>query len=42
MLRQVEWGVQSGAITKNGVLPVTNLFFRKFCFVIRPSYKELI
>ena len=28
--------------TKNGVLTVTNLFFGKFCFNLRTSYKELI
>ena len=27
ILRQIEWGVQSGPITKNGVLPVITLFF---------------
>ena len=27
---------------KNGVLPVTTLFFLKFCFSLRASYKELI
>ena len=25
MLRQIEWGVQNGHITKNGVLPLTSL-----------------
>ena len=30
------------SITKNGVLPVTTLFFWKFCFSWRTSYKELI
>ena len=42
MLRQIEWWVQNASITKNGVLPVTALFFRKFCFSLRTSYKELI
>ena len=42
MLRQIEWGVQNGPITKNGVLPVTILFFRKFCFSLRTTNKELI
>ena len=32
MLRQIEWRVQNGPITKNDVLPVTTLFFLKFCF----------
>ena len=27
---------------KNGVLPVTTLFFWKFCFSLRTSYEELI
>ena len=27
MLRQIEWEVQNGTITKNGVLQVTSLFF---------------
>ena len=30
MLGQIEWGVQNGPITKNGVLPVTALFFFNF------------
>ena len=42
ILRQIEWGVQNGPIRKNGVLPVTTLFFRKFCFSLRTSYKKLI
>ena len=42
MLRQIEWWVQNGPITKNGVLPVTTLFFWKFCFSLRTFYKELI
>ena len=29
-------------ITTNGFLPVTTLFFRKFCFSLRTSYKELV
>ena len=41
-LRQIEWGVQNGPITKNAVLPVTTLFFWKCCFRLRNSYKELI
>ena len=31
MLRQIEFGVQKGLITKKGVLPVTT-FFKKFSF----------
>ena len=27
MLRQNEWGVQNGPITKNGPLPLTTSFF---------------
>ena len=42
MLRQIEWWLQSGPITKNGVSPVTNLFSWKFCFNLRTIYKELI
>ena len=42
MLRQMEWWVQSGPTTKNGVLPVTTLFFRKCCFSLRTSYKKFI
>ena len=33
MLRRIEWGVQNGPITKNGVLPVTSLFFENFVSV---------
>ena len=42
MLRQIEWWVQNGPITKIRVLPVTTLSFKKFCFGLRTSYKELI
>ena len=35
MLRQIEWGVQHGPITKNGLMPVTI----KFTLIIRISYK---
>ena len=42
MLRQIKWGVSNGAIAGNGVLPVTASFFRKYCFTLRNSYKELI
>ena len=37
MLRHIECGVQNGPITKNGILPVTTLFFRKFCFNLETS-----
>ena len=42
MLRQIESWVQNGPITKNGVLPVTTLYFWKFRFSLRTSYNELI
>ena len=42
MLRQIEWGVQNGPTTKNGVLPVTALFFWKFYFSLRTFFKVFI
>ena len=33
MLRQIERSVENGPIKKNGVLPVTNLFFENFVSV---------
>ena len=42
MLRQIELQVQNGPITNNVVLPVTALFFKKFCSSLRTSCKELI
>ena len=42
MLRQTEWWVQNEPITKNRVLPETTLFFWKFCYSLRTSFKELI
>ena len=42
MLGQIKWWLQNGPITKNGVFPVTTLFFWKFYFSLRTSYKELI
>ena len=42
MFKQIEWWVQNEPITKNGLLPVTALFFRKLCFGLRNTYKELI
>ena len=33
MLRQIEWGVQNGPITKNEVLPVTTFLFENFASV---------
>ena len=38
MLRQIEWGLQNGPITKNTVLPVATLFFLKILF----HYKYLL
>ena len=35
-------GVQNGPTVKNGVLPLTTLYFRKFKFSIRTSYKYLL
>ena len=35
MLRQTEWGVQNGPITKNGVLPATTLFFSEILFQLK-------
>ena len=42
MLRQIESWIQNGPFTKKGVLPAAALFFWKFCFSLRTSYKELI
>ena len=36
MIRQIEWWVQNGHITKNGVLPVTILFFGNFVLFQEP------
>ena len=40
-LRQIEWWVQHGPVTMNGVLSATTLLF-KLCFGLRTSYKEFI
>ena len=40
MLRQIEWRLQNGPITKSGVLPVTTLFFGKFVPVLEPLKKS--
>ena len=37
MLRQIECEIQNGPSTKDGVLPVINLFFRKFYFSLRTN-----
>ena len=42
MLRQIEWGVQNRHIRKNLIFNTCFIFFWKFCFSIRTSYKELI
>ena len=38
----MKWEAQNGHTTKNGVLSVTNLFFWKFCFIIKTQFKDLI
>ena len=38
MLRQIEWQLQNGPITENGVLTVTTLFFLKVLF----QFKKLL
>ena len=40
MLRQIEWQIQNGTITKSGVLPVTALFFLKIFPVLEPLKKS--
>ena len=42
MLKQIKWWLQNGTITKNRDLPVTTLFFWKFCFTLRTCYTEFI
>ena len=42
MLGQIKWEVQNRPIIENQVLPETTLFFWRFCFSLRTSYKELI
>ena len=47
MLRQIEWGVQNGPITKNIVLPATTLFIYLFnlfinLFEILFQFKNLL
>ena len=36
MLRQIKWWLQNEPIAKNGVLPVTTLFFGNFVLVKEP------
>ena len=38
MLRQIEWRVQDGPVTNNGVLAIATLVLRKYCFSLRTSY----
>ena len=40
ILRQIEWRLQNGPFTKNGVLPVTSLFFWKICSSFRSTWPE--
>ena len=40
MLRQIEWQLQNGPVTKSGVFPVTTLFFWKFFPVLEPLKKS--
>ena len=40
MLRQIEWRVQNGPITKSGVLPVTTFVFGKFVQVLETLKKS--
>ena len=42
IVRQIEWCIQTGPITKRGALPFTAFFFCNFCFSLRTSHKELI
>ena len=42
VLGQIEWGVQTGPITKSGLLSLTTSFFRKFNLSLRTCYKRLI
>ena len=32
-VKTIEWEVQNGPITKNGILPVTTFFFQEFVWV---------
>ena len=40
MLRQIEWLLQNGHITKSEVLPVTTLFLKKFILALEPLKKS--
>ena len=41
MLSNLDWGVQNGPITKNGVFASSYFMVLKFFFSVRTSYKEL-
>ena len=42
MLREIEWGVQSGSITMNGVLPVTTLSYAFYsCKVLQSLWEKI-
>ena len=41
-VKVIRTGSTKWTFQKNKVLPVTTLFFWKFCFIIRTFYKELI
>ena len=40
MLKQIEWGEQNEPISKNGVFPVTTLFFHNFPSVYESRIKS--
>ena len=40
MLKQIEWGEQNEPISKNGVFPVTTLFFNNFPSVYESRIKS--
>ena len=42
MLRQVEWRVQNGPVTKNEFLPVTTLLFLKILFQFKNFLKRVV
>ena len=42
MLRRIEWRIQNGSVTKNGVLSVTILFLKNLFFSLKAFYKDLI
>ena len=43
MIKQIEWEVENGPITKNGLLALTTFFFFfKVNLSIRTSYKKLV